>query len=301
MKVIPIRLEAKDLKDYAELDSRLELAKLTHEVSIFTEGILVMEKTLLGVIQVEPRQILEEGLRRELVRQISFALDRYLTFQPSGNNANSLGGMYSRKEIYDNMSKVAAKLDGMKKSIEYLQDYIAIAGLKIYQQEFSRTIAYNTEQEANRFLKRKIFDSNSRYQSRSIPIPRLIASTNQNVVSTTEDSNALTFMGRVLAALSELTDPTRTVYAPEFSAWYDHPAPDQKSTTGTTESCGIRTFQLLEKSIGVIGLRGVDRLLSFRTVSLFTQFLKYYKTEVHPYRTLLDQVSHLSLSNLSPD
>ena len=61
MKPIPIRLEAKDLKDYAQLDMRCELAKLTHQVSIFTEGILVMEKTLLGVIQIEPRQILEEG------------------------------------------------------------------------------------------------------------------------------------------------------------------------------------------------------------------------------------------------
>ena len=48
MKVIPLRLEAKDLKDYAQLDQRFELSKLTHQVSIFTEGILVMQKTLLG-------------------------------------------------------------------------------------------------------------------------------------------------------------------------------------------------------------------------------------------------------------
>jgi WASH complex subunit strumpellin len=38
---------------------------------VFTEGILVMEKTLLGVIQIDPRQILEEGLRRELVRRVN--------------------------------------------------------------------------------------------------------------------------------------------------------------------------------------------------------------------------------------
>lgn len=34
MSPIPIRLEAKDLKEYAQLDLRLELAKLTHQVSI---------------------------------------------------------------------------------------------------------------------------------------------------------------------------------------------------------------------------------------------------------------------------
>lgn len=30
-----------------------------------------MEKTLLGIIQVDPRKILEDGLRKELVRKIS--------------------------------------------------------------------------------------------------------------------------------------------------------------------------------------------------------------------------------------
>jgi len=49
-------------------------------------------------------------------------------------------------------------LDGVKRSIEYLQDYIGIAGLKIFQQEFARIINYHTEQESNRFVKRKIFD-----------------------------------------------------------------------------------------------------------------------------------------------
>lgn len=52
------------------MDERYELAKLTHQVSVFTEGILAMEKTLLGIIQVDPRAILEDGLRKELVRQI---------------------------------------------------------------------------------------------------------------------------------------------------------------------------------------------------------------------------------------
>ena len=49
-------------------------------------------------------------------------------------------------------------MDGVKRSIEYLQDYIGIAGLKIFQQEFARIINYHTEQESNRFVKRKIFD-----------------------------------------------------------------------------------------------------------------------------------------------
>lgn len=275
MKPIPIRLEAKDLKDYAQLDMRCELAKLTHQVSIFTEGILVMQKTLLGVIQIEPRQILEEGLRRELVRQVSTAMHKDLTFRDM-----------TRQEINQNMSRLATTLDGLKRSIEYLQDYIGIAGLKIFQQEFARTINYNTEQEANRFLKRKTFDSASRYQSKAIPIPRVM-STGGSVDN--DESGAVNFMGRVMSSILYLTDPTRTVYAPECSAWFLHTAPDQK-VASTSEACGIRTFALLERSIGVIGLRGLDRLLAFRTVHTFNAFLKFYNTQVYPFRTLLDQV-----------
>lgn len=276
-KMLPlsIRMEAQDLKDCAQLDVRCELAKLTHEVSIFTEGILVMEKTLLGVIQVEPRQILEEGLRRELVRLICFALNKHLNFKDK-----------SQFEVNKELSRVAVILEGLKKSIEYIQDYVAIAGLKIYQQEFSRIISYFTEQEANQYLKKKIFDGSSRYQSKSIPIPRL---SDPLPSSIDVSSGPISFMGRVLESLFSLTDPTKTVYAPESMAWFEHPAPDQKRTP-TLESCGIRTFALLETSIGVIGLRGLYQLLAFRTVHTFNSFLKFYELRVPEYQSTLGQV-----------
>mmetsp|Transcript_24845 Transcript_24845/g.36645 ORF Transcript_24845/g.36645 Transcript_24845/m.36645 type:complete len:1170 (+) Transcript_24845:53-3562(+) len=272
---IPIRFEAKDLKDYAQLDDRLEMAKLTHQVSVFTEGVLVMEKTLLGVIQVDPRQILEEGLRRELVRQIAKAMHVNLSFHS-----------FNGEEVKNSLSSLAHTLDGLKKSIEYLQDYISIAGLKIYQQELSRVVNYNTEQEANRYLKKKTFDSTSRFQSRAIPIPRYQITVDK---STGINTGAVNFMGQVMSAILHVTDTTRTVYAPESSAWFISPAPDQKQGP-VVESCGIRTFALLEKAIGVIGIRGLDRLLAFRCVYEFNSFLKFYVADVNPFRTLLEQV-----------
>ena len=284
MVPIPTRLEAKDLKDFAQLDMRYDMAKLTHEISRFTEGILEMEKTLLGVIQVDPRQILEEGLRRELVRQVAQAMHANLTFKEM-----------SRQEIDTNMSRLASSLDGLKRSIEYLQDYIGIAGLKIFQQELGRVINYNTEQEANRYLKRKTFDGSSRYQSKAIPIPRFptivfAAPTSTSSSWQPEETEAVNFMGRVMCSLLNLTDPARTIYAPECSAWFFHTTTKDQKVLSTSEVCGIRTFALLEKSIGVIGLRGLDRLLAFRTVHIFNSFLKMYKTDVKPFRAMLDQV-----------
>ena len=37
-------------------------------------------------------------------------------------------------------------LDGFRKSFEYVQDYIGIYGLRIWQEEFTRIIEFNTEQ-----------------------------------------------------------------------------------------------------------------------------------------------------------
>ena len=74
MPAVPVKLEATMVKDYACADLRQTLAKKTHEISIFTEGVLAMEATLLGVIQVDPRAILTDGIRKHLVESISVAL-----------------------------------------------------------------------------------------------------------------------------------------------------------------------------------------------------------------------------------
>lgn len=47
-------------------------------------------------------------------------------------------------------------MDGFRRSFEYIQDYINIYGLKIWQEEVSRIINYNVEQECNSFLREKV-------------------------------------------------------------------------------------------------------------------------------------------------
>uniref|UniRef100_A0A8C9R7B2 WASH complex subunit 5 n=1 Tax=Scleropages formosus TaxID=113540 RepID=A0A8C9R7B2_SCLFO len=79
---VPTRLDKDKLKDYAQLGARYEVAKLTHAISIFTEGILMMKTTLVGIIKVDPKQLLEDGIRKELVRRVAFALHKGLTFNP---------------------------------------------------------------------------------------------------------------------------------------------------------------------------------------------------------------------------
>ena len=41
-------------QDFAQFDERYQLAQATHKVSVFAEGILAMDTTLVGVIKVGP-------------------------------------------------------------------------------------------------------------------------------------------------------------------------------------------------------------------------------------------------------
>uniref|UniRef100_A0A6Q2XDG2 WASH complex subunit 5 n=1 Tax=Esox lucius TaxID=8010 RepID=A0A6Q2XDG2_ESOLU len=79
---VPTRLDKDKLKDFAQLGARYEVAKLTHAISIFTEGILMMKTTLVGIIKVDPKQLLEDGIRKELVRRVAYALHKGLIFNP---------------------------------------------------------------------------------------------------------------------------------------------------------------------------------------------------------------------------
>ena len=49
---------------------RYTVAKLTHAISVFTDGMLMMKSTLVGVIKIDPKKLLEDGIRKELVNRV---------------------------------------------------------------------------------------------------------------------------------------------------------------------------------------------------------------------------------------
>ena len=55
---------------------------MTYQISVFTEGILRMKTTLVGIIKIDPKQLLEDGIRKELVNRVAMALHVALTFNP---------------------------------------------------------------------------------------------------------------------------------------------------------------------------------------------------------------------------
>ncbi|XP_076082010.1 WASH complex subunit 5-like isoform X2 [Mytilus galloprovincialis] len=237
IKEVPTRLEKDKMKEFAQLDERYEVAKLTHSISVFTEGILMMKTTLVGIIKIDPKQLLEDGIRKELVQQVALALHKGLMFNPKARTS----------ELMPKLESLGDRMDGFRISFEYIQDYVNIYGLKIWQEEVSRIINYNVEQECNSFLRTKVQDWQSIYQSTAIPIPRY-----QPV------DESVNFIGRLAREIIRITDPKLTSYIDPMKAWYD--------VKTKQELVNRKLFQKLQRSVGTFGLTGLDRLLCFMIV-----------------------------------
>uniref|UniRef100_A0A6I8NTA6 WASH complex subunit 5 n=1 Tax=Ornithorhynchus anatinus TaxID=9258 RepID=A0A6I8NTA6_ORNAN len=261
---VPTRLDKDRLRDYAQLVPRYEVAKLTHAISIFTEGILMMKTTLVGIIKVDPKRLLEDGIRKELVKRVALALHRGLIFNPRAKPS----------ELMPKLREMGATMDGFHRSFEYIQDYVNVYGLKIWQEEVSRIINYNVEQECNNFLRTKIQDWQSVYQSTHIPIPKF-----------TPVDESVTFIGRLCREILRITDPKSTCYIDQLNTWYD-----LKTHQEVTSS---RLFSEIQTTLGTFGLNGLDRLLCFMIVKELQNFLSAFQRTVLRDRTVQDTLKAL--------
>ncbi|XP_040350532.1 WASH complex subunit 5 [Herpailurus yagouaroundi] len=267
---VPTRLDKDKLRDYAQLGPRYEVAKLTHAISIFTEGILMMKTTLVGIIKVDPKQLLEDGIRKELVKRVAFALHKGLIFNPRAKPS----------ELMPKLKELGATMDGFHRSFEYIQDYVNIYGLKIWQEEVSRIINYNVEQECNNFLRTKIQDWQSMYQSTHIPIPKF-----------TPVDESVTFIGRLCREILRITDPKMTCHIDQLNTWYD-----MKTHQEVTSS---RLFSEIQTTLGTFGLNGLDRLLCFMIVKELQNFLSMFQKIILRDRTVQDTLKTL-MNAVSP-
>ncbi len=101
-----------------------------------------MEKTLVGGLEIKPKSILEEGLRKELVRQYSAALHNALQFKtPTERTKQSLND--HKKECLKVFTALGNRIEGFQRSMIWLQDFLEIDGLHIFMNETSRVIKCN--------------------------------------------------------------------------------------------------------------------------------------------------------------
>ncbi|XP_053393927.1 WASH complex subunit 5-like isoform X1 [Mercenaria mercenaria] len=267
IREVPTRLEKDKMKEYAQLDERYQVAKLTHSISVFTEGIMMMKTTLVGIIKIDPKQLLEDGIRKELVQQVAWALHNTLQFNPKAKV----------NELMPRLHSLGEQMDGFRRSFEYIQDYVNIYGLKIWQEEVSRIINYNVEQECNSFLRTKVQDWESVYQSTAIPIPRF-----------RPVDESVNFIGRLAREVIRITDPRAAAYIDSMKAWYD--------IKTKQEIVNKTVFSKIQRAVGTFGLSGLDRLLCFMIVKELQSFNRQLERQV--FRTK-DRSWLLMLEDLS--
>jgi WASH complex subunit strumpellin len=87
-KLISPKMRARDAKipkeelfDYALLDERFKLAEFCHRISLFAQGMLTMDKCLMGIIEVDPKKLLINGIRNQIIKTISSILHKGFVFK----------------------------------------------------------------------------------------------------------------------------------------------------------------------------------------------------------------------------
>jgi WASH complex subunit strumpellin len=144
----------------------------------------------------------------------------------------------------------------------------------MWHEEMARILCYNVEQEVNKYLLKKVLDSDSKFQSKVKPIPRF--------PKTQNEPSCVNFMGRVMSMLVKITEAQYTTYSLERGGWF--------MSDGGTEVCGLKTVSLLRDAIGIYGLIGIDRLLSYRILHELHRFVKFFRTNVSKHGVLLEQL-----------
>lgn len=253
LKPLPNKIERNKMKEYAQLEDRANLAALTKEISILTTGVLAMKTTLMGVITVDPKEMLEEGIRKQLVQKIIRVL--YYCLMPEKKKDEPMT-LQKFNQIIDNVGKA---LEGIQQSFEYMGDYVNLDGLRIWHHEYNRIMCFLVEQESNRFLKKKILSWQSEFQSKIIPIE----------LPKSKNPKYITCLGALCDALIDLTNVKNGSYCEIIGGWLN--------TQNGDEVLGTKTLNKMCDAIGIEGTSSIDTLLSFILADKLKKFFKIFE------------------------
>jgi WASH complex subunit strumpellin len=218
---------------------------LTHKISVYTDGILTLDKTLMGLIELDPKEILVDGMRKELVNTIATILHETFIFKSPG----------SKEELYKSFESLKAKFFGMKKSFEYIQDFLNISGEQIWREEITRIFKVNLDKEALMLINKK-YD----YQEAEsgIPIPHF---------EPVDSDPSPSFFGRILNQILSCTKCEKAFYIDSLLNFYDQSG---------DEVFGMKAIVHLEKDMGTSFLQCLETLISYRLVNNMKKLARDY-------------------------
>lgn len=183
-----------------------------------------MEKTLMGVIEVVPRQLLENGLRRELVGRLNGILQRTTKFTGKLR--------YSNQELSERLALCTRELSGLKRSFESIQDNMNVCTSKMWLEEYTRVMGFMEDCTIS-----SSSTSNSIFQNSMIFIP---------------PPGDSTVFGRIIDEMMRITIGSSIFYSPKTCGWYD--------AKHGQDLLSVQTMRRVQQAIGATGLQCLDRI-----------------------------------------
>ena len=247
---MPSKIQLDNLKDFALPDKRFKMLELTYKVSHYAESLLTMEDTTIGLIQINSRQLLEDGLRRELVLRMSDSIQKILTFDETKTPSNTSDIVNVANAFIAKLKELDVIMKGYMSSFEYIQDYLVIYGLRLCQEELTRIIRSNVDQAIRVLLKENQLQEGM-YIAPNDAQTLLNQTTRIPVPVYSSDPLESSFIVRLLSEILRITDPRSTIFDEQMSAWYDQKAQRNKVAD-------LKIFELTASSLSAAGLNGLD-------------------------------------------
>ena len=206
----------------------------------------MLDKVLMGVIEIEPKEILVDGIRKELGRTLAEMLHEGFIFDKTKPDMSG--------EMFGKFMQLRDKIKGLKRSIEYIQDFLNIYGEKIWNEEMVRIIEFAVEKEATNLVNKK-YSTGMMEAQENYYVP----------IFTPVDDLDFTFMGRVLRHI--LQTISKGFYFDHLSSWYDAQG---------NQLFGLRHVNYVQDYLGASFLVGLDRLITYNIVNRIQDFFSIY-------------------------
>lgn len=250
---LPPRMSLKDLNDYAQRseEGRYAVTRMTQEIALLMRGIRETDVVLLGVMRVEPRNVLADGLRRELVTRVK-KLFAGLVFTPSPR---------TKQDLVEPVDALAKNANSLRRAFEHVQDYVGANALQLWHTELVRITRYLLHMEQQEFLRprhgKHFAFKLSAYYDRDCPIefPDSLQAA---------PTGGSSFISRTVQVLHGLTDPKVATggFRGEWRSLH--------SGEIVLDSLSMET---LYQALGPAGLQAVSQLLGLRTVKYMRKII----------------------------
>ncbi|CAJ1424729.1 unnamed protein product [Effrenium voratum] len=227
------RVSFAELQTYAQRTEkpRQERAQITQRIALLMRGIRETDVAVLGVIRVEPREVLLDGLRRELATRIEQLLARLQFPSTSG-----------RQDLELPLQQLAEQSGLLRSSFEHVQDYLGVSAQQLWRREYGRVVRFLMHMELQALLLKRPNPSAAPQHDPTQPIRF-------------PDAGGGSFISRALQKLLELTDPKTTAGGLHQ---------DWRSVSSGQTTLDSLVLESLMEALHPPGVAAISRLLSLR-------------------------------------